>query len=187
MQRGKKLKDFVGKNEKTKIIAKIQKVILLKDLNYLTFQSLDLEHTCWRLSQKHVLSFQSLDLEYTWWRLFQKHVLSFQSLDLEHTWWRLFQKHVLSFQSLDLEHTWWRLFQKHVLSFQSLDLEHTWWRLFQKHVMHTKLDIYIIITISGSIPLLCNSGLLTTEVIICSEVSALATTRVLLRYSYCWK
>jgi hypothetical protein len=30
----------------------------------------------------------------------------------------------------------------------------TWWRLLQKCVVHTKLDMYIFITISGSIPLL---------------------------------
>jgi hypothetical protein len=29
-----------------------------------------------------------------------------------------------------------------------------WWRLLQKCVVHTKLDMYIFITISGSIPLL---------------------------------
>jgi hypothetical protein len=40
------------------------------------------------------------------------------------------------------------------LAFQSFDWERTWYRLFKKRVVRTKFDIYVFITITGSIPLL---------------------------------
>jgi ABC-type nickel/cobalt efflux system permease component RcnA len=53
------------------------------------------------------------------------------------------------------EHSIWylRLFCYHWVD-TSADFEHTWWRFFQKGVMSTKFDIYVCITITGSIPLL---------------------------------
>jgi hypothetical protein len=42
------------------------------------------------------------------------------------------------------------------LAFQSFDYERTGWRLFQKRFVHTKFDIYISMTITGSIPLRMN-------------------------------
>jgi hypothetical protein len=68
--------------------------------------------------------------------------------------------------------TWWRLFQKHVMHvpdegyYRNMSCMYlmkvipetgharTWWRLFQKHVMHTNVDIYVLMTITRSIPLL---------------------------------
>jgi hypothetical protein len=38
------------------------------------------------------------------------------------------------------------------LDFQSYDYERVRWRLFQKRVVCTNLDIYVFITITGSIP-----------------------------------
>ena len=32
--------------------------------------------------------------------------------------------------------------------------DRTWWGLFQQRVVSTKLDLYVFITITGSIPLL---------------------------------
>ena len=43
------------------------------------------------------------------------------------------------------------------LAFQCFEEdESTWWRLFQKCVVRSKLDIYVCITITLSIPLLCS-------------------------------
>jgi hypothetical protein len=39
-----------------------------------------------------------------------------------------------------------------ILDFQSYDYERVRWRLFQKRVVCTNLDIYVFITITGSIP-----------------------------------
>jgi len=40
------------------------------------------------------------------------------------------------------------------LTFHSFDFGRTWWWLFQKRGVCTKLEIYVFITITGSIPLL---------------------------------
>jgi len=38
--------------------------------------------------------------------------------------------------------------------FQSFLFERTWWKLFQKCIVRTKFDIYVLITITGSLHLL---------------------------------
>ena len=68
-------------------------------LNYLAFQSFDIEHTWWRLFLKRVLHTKLFGFPIFWlWAYLFKVIsgfLAFQSFDIERTWWRLFQKHVL--------------------------------------------------------------------------------------------
>ena len=97
------------------------------------------------------LAFQSFDIERTWWRLFWAYLM--KVIQAERTWWRLFRLSVP-----DEGYSAWAYLMKVILSvadegywaylMKVIQADRTWWRLFQKRVVCTKCDIYASTSLS---------------------------------------
>jgi hypothetical protein len=108
----------------------------------------------------------------TWWRLLLwAYLMTVITLGVpddgyysERTWWRLLLwAYLMTVITLGVPddgyysgHTWWRLLLwAYLMMVITLGVPddgyysgRTWWQLFQKQVVHTKLDIYVLITYS---------------------------------------
>jgi hypothetical protein len=115
-------------------------IFLLPKTSLLTFQSFDIERIRW-LFNRLTLSVSD-DFSIVWHWAYQ---MTFQSFDIERIRW-LFNRLTLSVSD-DFSIVWHWAYQ---MTFQSLDIERIRWRLF----VCTKLNTWVVITITGSVHLL---------------------------------
>ena len=106
--------------------------------------------TCWMLFQKHVMHVPVEGYSRNMSCTYLLEVIP--ETCHARTCWRLFQKHVMHVPVEGYSRNMSCTYLMKVIP--ETGHARTWWRLFQKHVMHTNVDIYVLMTITRSIPLL---------------------------------
>ena len=112
-----------------------------KTLNYLAFQSFNIERTWWRLFQKRVVRTNfDIYVLVSKTSLFTSCITKIYIKIFSYANYNFF---CILLLMLGLLFT----ILKSELSSQSLILSVTWWRFFQKHVVRTKFDIYVFVCV----------------------------------------